>query len=314
MVGESRYEKLSGLKNGLNDLGYQQNEIQFDVKNAHENSNLLLSKIQELVSDKPDLIVTLGAIETTELKKYMDKNRIKIPVIFAGIASPKEIGLIQSYKIPGGEFTGINNDLVTISGKRLEILHDLIPSIKRVQVLYDKSNEISQLSLKETIAAAKKLSIPIKIWNVSDQGFKQSLQMDVTKNDALFLLPGFRIENMTSVWVGLANKRKLPIMGIYEHEVKKGILASYGASLSDQGYQSARFVSLILKGNRPSDLPVELPDSIRFNINKNQIQSLGVPVNHDLLYIADFIGTDKKQGSDEDAEASKMASLPADSE
>jgi putative ABC transport system substrate-binding protein len=103
-------------------------------------------------------------------------------------------------------------------------------------------------------------------------------------------------------------------MGIYEHEVKRGILASYGASLSDQGYQSARFVSLILKGNRPSDLPVELPDSIRFNVNKNQIQSLGLPVNHDLLYIADFTETDKKQGSDDDAKASKMASLPADSE
>jgi putative tryptophan/tyrosine transport system substrate-binding protein len=314
MVGDSRYDKLTGLKSGLRDLGYKQNEIQFVLKNAHENSNLLLSKIQELVSDKPDLIVTLGAIETTELKKYMDKNKVKIPVVFAGIASPKEIGLIQSYKIPGGEFTGINNDQVSISGKRLEILHDLIPSIKRVQVLYDKSNEISRLSLKETIAASKKLSIPIQVWDVSDPGFKEGLQTDLTKNDALFLLPGFRIENKISEWVQLANKRKLPIMGIYEHEVKKGILASYGASLSDQGYQSARFVSLILKGNLPSDLPVELPDSIRLIVNKNQIQSLGVTVNRDLLYIADLIGTDKKEGSDDNAEATKMASLPADSE
>jgi putative ABC transport system substrate-binding protein len=314
MVGDSRYEKLSGLKNGLKDLGYQQGDIQFAVKNAHENSKLLTSMIKELVNEKPDIIVTLGAIETTELKKYMDKNKAKIPVVFAGIASPKEIGLIRSYKIPGGEFTGINNDQVSISGKRLEILHDLIPSIKRVQVLYDQSNEISRLSLKETMAASKKLSIPLKIWNVADPGFRKALQTDLTKNDALFLLPGFRIENMTSEWVELANRQKLPIMGIYEHEVKKGILASYGASLSDQGYQSARFVSMILKGNRPNDLPVELPDSIRLSINKNQIQSLGVPVNHDLLYIADFIGTDKKEGSDEDVQAAEMASLPADSE
>lgn len=300
MIGDSRYEKLSGLKAGLKDLGYKSNELQFIVKSANENPKKLKTEIQELINQYPDMIVTTGGIETTELKKVLDKQKVKIPVIFAGIASPKTIGLIKSYKKPGGLFTGINNDQASISGKRLEILHDLVPSIQRVHVLYDQNTDISKLSLKATVAAAAKLAIDTKVWNVSDNNFQNEFQMDLKPHDALLLLPGYKIENMTSEIVQLSKQHELPVMGIYEHEVKKGFLASYGASFTDQGYQAARFVSLIIKGNSPSDLPVELPDSFRFIVNKNVQNSYNISLNKDLLYIAEFIETDKQAGGDQE--------------
>ncbi len=296
MIGDSRYEKLSGLKAGLTDLGYKAKEYQFIVKNAKDDPKKLTTISKQLLDLHPDLIVTLGGIETTEIKKWLDKDKLKIPVVFAGVASPQEIGLIQNYKKPGGEFTGINNDQVSISGKRLELLHDLVPSIKRVHILYDANIEISRLSLKATESAAQQLTIPIKEWNVSEKGFLNRFQKDLKQNDALLLLPGYKIEMLNGKIVKLTKQYNLPAMGIYEHEARHGYLASYGASFNDQGYQAARFVSLIMKGNVPSDIPVELPDSYRFIVNKMTENSLGLPLNKDLLYIAEFITTDKKAG------------------
>ena len=85
-------------------------------------------------------------------------------------------------------------------------------------------------------------------------------------------------------------------MGLYDFEAEKGLLASYGASFYSQGYQAARFVSLILQGNKPGDLPVELPDGIRFVINQDTKEELGLSYNQDLLYIADFIHSGAKGG------------------
>ncbi|XJZ28907.1 ABC transporter substrate-binding protein [Bacillota bacterium Lsc_1132] len=296
MIGDSRYEKLQGLKTGLRDLGYKSDEFQFIVKNAAEDPDKLKKQIQEMINLYPNIIVTLGGIETTELKKVMDKQKVKIPVVFAGVASPKTIGLFRSYKKPGGQFTGINNDQASTSGKRLELLRDLVPSLKRVHVLYDKNTDLSRLSLKETIAVAQKLSISIKIWNVSDKDFKVNIEKGLLPGDALLLMPGYKIEMLNDEIVNLTKQHKLPVMGIYEHEVRHGYLASYGASFFDQGYQAARFVSLIIKGNSPGDIPIELPDSYRFIVNKNTQNSLGIPLNKDLLYIAEFITTDKKTG------------------
>ncbi|MGG5254259.1 ABC transporter substrate-binding protein [Neobacillus sp. SM06] len=296
MIGNSRYEKLSGLKAGLNDLGYKANEFQFIVKNAKDDPKKLTTQTKKLLNLHPDLIVTLGGIESMEIKKWMDKEKVRVPVVFAGVASPQEIGLIQNYKKPGSAFTGINNDQASISGKRLELLHDLVPSISRVHILYDANIDISKLSLKAAEVASRQLSIPIKEWNVSAKGFMDQFQKDLKQNDALLLLPGYKIEMMNGKIVKLTKQYHLPAMGIYEHEARHGYLASYGASFSDQGYQAARFVSLIMKGNEPGDIPVELPDRYRFIVNKMTENSLGLPLNKDLLYIAEFVTTDKKAG------------------
>lgn len=293
-IGDSRYEKLFGLKNGLKELGYHQNDLHFIIKNSKADPLKLKKQIAELLEIRPDLIVTLGGIETIELKKAMDISRIKIPVVFAGIASPQEIGIIQSEKTPGGQFTGINNFHASISGKRLETLYNLIPSIKRVHILYDDETEISRLGLNNTLDAAEKLSLTVKVWNAADKTMLKQLEKNLTKNDALFILPSFRIESMTDTLVKMANRHHLPTMGIYEYEVKKGFLASYGTSLSDQGFQAARYVSLILKGNSPREMPVEMPDNIRFLINKQEQNLLGIPLNQDLLKIAEFRGADRR--------------------
>jgi len=299
MIGESRVEKLTGLKNGLKDLGYEENTINFVVINAYDNETKLSAEIDELLKNKPTLIVTLGGVETLTVKEKLEKNKINIPVVFAGVAAPKEIGIIKDYRSPGGLFTGINNYHTSISGKRLELLHELVPSAKRFHVLYDKNTKVSMLSLENTKEAAKKLSLQIIPINVSEPDFLKKLSNNIHENDALLMLPGFRIESLTDEIANFSKKHRVPAMGIYGNEVEEGILASYGVSFEDQGYQAARYISLIIQGNSPSDLPVELPDTIRFYINKEVSDSLGLTLNHELIPIANFISKNKGRTSND---------------
>lgn len=296
MVGESRREKFTGLEQGLQNLGYKKQEIKFILKNAKDREDRLDSHIKDLLNDRPDLIVTLGGIETIKLKAEVEKQQLKIPIVFAGVAAPKEIGLIKDYRSPGGHITGINNYHTKISGKRLEILYDLVPSINRVIVLYDEEIEVSRIGLKETMETARVISIPILSVNAAESGFLKILENNVRPNDAILILPGYRIESATKEIISISQKYKLPTMGIYEHEVEQGFLASYGASFYDQGFQAARYVSLIIQGNSPGDLPVEMPDRIRFIINDQVKKELGFSLDKNMQNMADFIKPVKGKG------------------
>ncbi len=300
MIGDSRIEKLTGLKQGLIDLGYEKNAINFVEINAKDDEKKLHTEINKLIKNKPTLIVTLGGVETLTVKEQLEKNQIKIPVVFAGVAAPKEIGIIKEYRSPGGLFTGINNYHTSISGKRLELLHDLVPSVKRFHVLYDENTKVSLLSLENTKEAATKLSLQIIPINVSEPDFLTHLEKNLQKNDALLMLPGFRIESLTGEIAEFSQKNKIPSMGLYGNEVEEGILASYGVSFYDQGYQSARYVSLIIQGNSPSEIPVELPDTVRFYINKSVSDELRVELNHELIPIANFIYPKEEPAKDDE--------------
>ncbi|WP_312474062.1 ABC transporter substrate-binding protein [Neobacillus sp.] len=287
MIGDGRHEKLTGLQKGMQELGYHKGDVKYVVKSAHDNEEVLDTKINELIKGKPALIVTLGGIETLKLKEKMEQQHIKIPVVFAGVAAPKEMGIIKDYRLPGGLFTGINNYHTNLSGKRLELFHDLVPSIQRFHILYDENIEVSKLSLENTKQASEKLSLKILPCNVSDPSFKSKLKGSLQKNDALLILPGFRMESLTKEMAQFSRDNKVPAMGIYEQEA--GVLASYGASFFDQGYQAARFVSLIIQGNSPAEIPVELPDRFRFIVNQHVKNELGIELNKNLIHIPDFI-------------------------
>lgn len=298
MIGDSRYEKLIGLKKGMQELGYDDRSTEYAVKSGKDQEAILASHIEDLLNEKPTLIVALGGIETLRLKEIMEKKEIKIPVVFAGVAAPKEIGLIKDYRSPGGLFTGINNYHTSLSGKRLEIFRDLVPSISRFHILYDEDIEVSKLSLGNVMAAAERLSLEIIPWNVSDtKNFLSEMKHEVHVNDAILVMPGFKMESLSKEIAQFSKENHIPAMGLYENETEDGILASYGTSYFDQGYQSARFVSSIIQGNSPADIPVEMPDNIRFIINQKVKSELGIQLNKDIIHLAQFINPNGEEGS-----------------
>lgn len=175
------------------------------------------------------------------------------------------------------------------------MLTSLVPAVDRVHVIYDSKIEVSKLSLEETRNAAGQLGVDINPCDASKDCL-DTLWKSVGRKDAILVLPSFRIESLTDEIVELTTEKKIPAMGLYDFEAEKGLLASYGSSFYSQGYQASRFVSLILQGNKPGDLPVELPDGIRFVVNQQTKDALGITYNQDLLHIADLIHPEVQGG------------------
>ena len=288
MTGDSRLEKLAGLKKGLSDLGFKQESLEFIVMNAEDDLARLTQLSQQLTTYDLDVIVTLGAVETLRVKQESEKLNKSIPVVFAGIAAPTQLGLIESYRSPGNLFTGINNYHMNLSAKRLELFSELIIDLERVLVLYDKEIDVGRMSLKITQEAANQLKIPIKEFNMHEQDVFKRIKENLRPTDGLLILPSHYIESLSNEIAQFAIKNQIPSMGIYERDVKQGYLVGYGASFFDLGYQSARHVSLILQGNDPAELPVELPDKINFLLNDQVKNELNIKLNYDLVRMADI--------------------------
>ncbi|MBM4763062.1 ABC transporter substrate-binding protein [Bacillus sp. B15-48] len=288
-AGESRQEKYLGLQEGLAELGYKDEDFTFIVKDAVDDIDVLNNHIDEILSEEVDLIVTLGGIETIQLQKKLAEVNLELPVVFAGIADPQEIGIIADHRSPGNYFTGINNFHTSLSGKRLELFQALIPNLERVFAVYDQSVEASKRSLELSLKAAQQLHIEVIPVDATNPAYRELIEKQIKTHDALFILPSYYIESLTEEIVQFSNQYRLPVMGLYENEVKSGYAASYGTSFFDQGYQAARFVSSIIQGNSPSELPVELPDRLRFIVNKQVVERYNSVINQDLLSIAEFI-------------------------
>lgn len=289
MISDSRYQTFLGLKKGMEDAGFTDNELDYSVKNAENHLDKLDKSIEELLDEEPDVIVTLGGIETLELKEKMESAQLKIPVVFAGMADPKELGVIEDYRSPGTLFTGVNNYHTKISGKRLELLHELIPDLNIVHILYDNTIAASIKSLEETKKAANILGIDIKVWDINGDEYKKNIRKTMNKNDAIMTLLGFRLESLTKEIVDLSNQFNLPVMGTTKYEVEQGFFAAFGTSAYEEGEQSAHFVSLIIQGNTPSEIPVELPDDMRLMVNKELANEMHISLDSDTLHIAEIL-------------------------
>lgn len=289
MTGENRLNKLDGLKDGLIDLSYDLKEFEFVVREASDDADRLNDLASQLLEENLDLIVAFGAIEAQTLQNVMaEKNKYK-PVVFIGIAAPKEIGLIEDYRRPGGHFTGINNYHSSLSPKRLELFHELIPGMEKIGVIYSHNIEISNMSMDMTKKAAEQLDIDIIPIDISSEKGIEALEDVAPDVDGLLSLPSFQVESYAEEIVSIANEAKIPAMGIYDHEVDMGYLVSYGSSFYEQGYQGARHVSHIIQGNDPGDIPVEVPDKMVFFINKPVSEELGIHMNEDLLELVQFV-------------------------
>ncbi len=294
MTGENRFEKLEGMKSGLIQLGYQIEKFDFIMKDAKDDVARMQLGAKELVEDNLDLIVTLGGIETQQVQEVMNQSKKNVPVVFVGIAAPIELGLIEEYHAPGSTFTGVNNFHMNLSAKRLEMFVDLVPEMERVVVLYNSNIDISAMSLKIVKETAQKLNVDIFPYDFHADPSLEMLESHLLDSDGLMILPSYQIEAMADMIAKLLLRWQLPSMALYDHEVEAGYLFGYGSSYFGQGYQAARHVSLILQGNDPAALPVELPDSIEFFVNEDTQKALNIELNVDILNLAEKIRGDTR--------------------
>ncbi len=275
------------FREGLRELGYVEGKnIVIEWRTAEGKLDRLSVLAAELVHLKVDVIVTGGPTATRPVKEATTT----IPIIMTQDSDPVGNGFVASLARPGGNITGLSNLAQEISGKRLELLKEVVPKLTRVAVLGMSTNPGNSLSLRETELAAGALGVKMQYLDIRDSKDLDPSLRTAKKGraDAILVLnfPG----NFSRPIPDLAAKHRLP--AIYYAStivVDRGGLMSYGTSITDLDRRAATYVDKILKGAKPADLPVEQPMKFEFIVNLKAAKQIGLTIPPNVLVRADKV-------------------------
>lgn len=282
---------IEGFKAGMAELGYIEGKnVEYTYLNAEGDTKLIVLYAEDLLKIKPDLIFTNTSPATKAAKEVTrDTN---IPVVFSMVADPVGAGFVESMKSSGNNLAGTSCAYIDIAPKRLEILKEIDPRIKKVLVFYrpeDKSGGPATTKIKET---APKIGVEIVAKPVeSVDEIKQYLdKLEPGEVDALMDPADSMVTSAIDSLVAASLRLKIPLMMLSETEAKKGSFATYGVDYFDLGKQNAPLADKILKGVvQPSQIPIEMPRKFMFVINLATAKKIGLVIPSSILAKANKI-------------------------
>jgi putative ABC transport system substrate-binding protein len=267
--------RLDAFRDGLQKLGWVEGRtIRLEYRFANGNLQALRSHAAELVQTAPDVIFSVGTTPMTVLQPATNT----IPIVFAQISDPVELGFVARVPRPGGNITGFALFETRIAVKWLEVLKELAPNVKRVAFLYDPSNPASPSYLSALNATAATLGVQVSgaVVRNADEIAPAVAEAAREPNGGL-IVPQTAVNTLhRHQIIALAAQHKLPAMYLYRYYVEEGGLVSYGVDLNDGYRRAASYVDRILKGERPGDLPVQFPTKYELVINLKTAKALGL--------------------------------------
>jgi putative tryptophan/tyrosine transport system substrate-binding protein len=278
---------LDALRVGLQEIGYVEGRnITIEKRWAGGNTARLSSLAAELVRLKVEVICAASTPAALAAKEATTT----IPIVFANVAFPTKTGLVASYARPGGNVTGVAF-IGPEYGKRLELLREAAPTLRRVALIYNPDNRAQVLALEETQRWAKALGVTIESHSVrgADDFAGVFNVMAKRRPDALMTTADVFIASHLARIVDFAATHRLLSVYPDKEYVAAGGLMSYGASAPDMYRHAAIYVDRILKGAKPADLPVEQPQKFELAINLKTAKALGLTVPPSLLLRADQV-------------------------
>ncbi|MFW5692256.1 MAG: ABC transporter substrate-binding protein [Chloroflexota bacterium] len=280
--GESRLVKLDGLRDGLIQRGYDLvADISLTLYDAGNEGDRVAELITQALADEPDVLVTLGGIETQTARSLVDDT----PIVFIGVADTLAWGVVESIQAPGTGITGIDNGYIELTGKRLEWTQRLLPEADHITVLYSEGIVPSEAARSAAQRTADLLDMNVSAFAINAVPHSESLLAALVEldTDALVILPSYLIENAFMDIVAAAQQADLPTIGLNTDATAQGAFASYGASFYDMGYQAARLVDKVLRGIPPESIPVEFPDQPELSVNLQTAAALNLHLSVELL-------------------------------
>lgn len=281
---------IDGFKKRMAELGYTEGKnVKYDFYNAKGDQDVLKKLAQKLIQDKPDLIVTSSTLATVPIAKASAGTNI--PAVFLSAGDP--LRFVKSYVSSGNNLTGISTSVIDLVGKRLELLKELAPQVKRIASIHNPKGVNYEAHLTGVRTAAKKLGL--KVWeiNVIDRKEIEEKTAAITaqKADAIIIEPDINIGDNMDVIVKQSLKEKLPLIPLIPPPlfIGSGGLATYGHNDFGLGQQGAMLVDKILKGAKPSALPIEQPSKMRLIINLKTAKAIGLKVPREILIRADEV-------------------------
>ncbi|MGM4877786.1 ABC transporter substrate-binding protein [Bradyrhizobium sp. 956_D2_N1_5] len=290
-AGSAEEEKvyLDILTKAFNDLGYVQGKnVVFLHRFPGEQQERFRSLARELVESNPDVIVAITSQGAVALKQTTST----IPVVFAIAPDPVGTALVASLAHPGGNLTGLSVIGTDLSGKRLSLLKEAVPSLSHVALLHDRSLDPATTTnnIKSYSNAAKAMGLmlhPIDVLTpeVIDAAFSAAVAGGC---EATVLFGGMLANEGAQVGAS-ALAHRMPTLSIWSEKVAYGLLMSYGQDVSEIIVKTAGYVDKILKGAKPADLPVEQPTRLKLVINLKVANALGLTVPPTLLASANEV-------------------------
>jgi putative ABC transport system substrate-binding protein len=291
-IAEPGVLAMVAFRQGLRELGYVEgSNILIEYRWAEGKMERLPVLAAELVALKVDVILTAGGTVAVLAAKQATTT---VPIVFGVVGDPIAEGLVTSLARPGGNVTGLSNVTNDLIGKWLELLTQIVPGVNLVAVLWkpDSMPEgARKVRLKEVAVSGQALGVQLQVVEARgpadfDRAFSE---MSAKGAGALLVLttPVFDIERQRIV--DLAAKNRLPSMYASRNYVESGGLMCYGPNFADLYRRAAGYVDKILKGAKPSDLPVEQPTKYELVVNLKTARALGIDIPPTLLMRADEV-------------------------
>ncbi len=287
-VGSSGDSYVEAFRQGLRALGYVEGRnITIEYRYGDGKENRLAELAADLVRLKVDLIVVGGTQAIFAVKNTTQT----IPIVMGAASDPVGTGLVASLARPGGNITGLSLLSPELSGKRLELLKEIVPKVSRVGLLSDTGNPATVLMLKETEEAARALGLHVQVIEVRSSNDFDSAFAAVKKDrvGALNVLASSVFNAHRKTIVEFATKNRLPAIYNNVEFVADGGLTAYGPNLADLYRRAATFVDKLLKGRTPADLPVEQPMKFEFIVNLKAAKAIGLTIPPNVLVRADKV-------------------------
>jgi ABC-type uncharacterized transport system substrate-binding protein len=276
------------FREGLRQLGHVEGQdISFETRNADEKVERLPSLAADLVRLHVDVIVTAGTPAALAAKRAT----AAIPIVMAVVGDPVALNLVASLARPGGNVTGLTSANITLTGKRLALLREVVPGMSRLALLWDQTNPAAELSEKDTETAAGSLGVHLRALGVRSPSEFDSAFSTLIKErtGALLVGPSPMFFSMRRRLADLALKNALPTMfGTTEYAQAGGLMA-YSPDNIVMFRRAATYVDKILKGAKPADLPIEQPTKFELVINLKTAKALGLTIPPSLLLRADQV-------------------------
>jgi putative ABC transport system substrate-binding protein len=275
------------LRDALRRRGYIEGKnIAFEWRSANANDRDMRSQAAELVRAKVDVIVTF----TTPAARAALTETTTIPVVFSS-GDPVATGLAANLVRPGGNGTGVSVVATELVAKRLDLLHQLAPTALRVAYLTNSSNPLGAVQLEQAQKTAPMLGLELVVLDAKNPTELNQVLGTLHQKaaDAVLVTADLLFQLNKSVIAGAVRNARLPAMVPYKIYLEDGVLGSYGPDIRELSDKMASYVERILKGAKPSDLPIEQMSKYELVINLRVARALQLKVPQELLYRADEV-------------------------